>query len=124
VLPIDLVRTHLTDEEDATPPDGPATHDLTDGHGNRLVETKRFTIRVTDKPTSSGNRPDPTATAAGSVVIETKPSSGKVARIKLADDGSVTITATSITFDAGTGGDIHLNARNVTVKVAGTMDVS
>lgn len=123
VLPIDLVREHLTDANDTDPPDGPATHDLTDGHGNRLVETKRFTIRVTDRPTSSGSRPDPTATDAGSVLIETKPGSGQGARIELKDDGSVTITATKITFDAGQG-DIALKANNVKVSVTGTMDVS
>ena len=44
----------------------------------------------------------------------------------LKDDGSVTITATSITFDTQGRGDIELKAKNVKVHLdgGGTMDVS
>lgn len=114
---------HLPDGGGAAA-DGPASHDLIDGDGNRIIETARFVVRVTDQPTRSDGRPDPTSSApAGSVLIETQPSGGNGASIELKDDGSVTITASAISLDAGQG-DITLKANNVKVKVAGTMDVS
>jgi hypothetical protein len=124
VLPIGMTdREHLPDGGGAAA-DGPANHDLIDGDGNRIIETARFVVRVTDQPTHSDARPDPTSDSpAGSVLIETKPSGGSGARIQLKDDGSVTITATSISLDAGQG-DIKLKANNVKVSVTGTMDVS
>jgi hypothetical protein len=124
MLPIGIAaREHLPDGGGA-PTDGAASHDLIDGDGNRIIETARFVVRVTDQPTHSDARPDPTSDSpAGSVLIETKPGSGSGASIQLKDDGSVTITASAITLDAGQG-DITLNANNVKVSVAGTMDVS
>jgi multisubunit Na+/H+ antiporter MnhE subunit len=47
----------------------------------------------------------------------------KTARIVLNNDGSITITGSAITLDAGTG-TIDLKAANVNVKVTGKMDVS
>jgi hypothetical protein len=124
VLPIGVSdREHLPDGGGAAA-DGPASHDLIDGDGNRIIETARFVVRVTDQSTHSDARPDPTSDSpAGSVLIETKPGSGSGASIQLKDDGSVTITASSISFDAGQG-DITLKANNVNVSVTGTMDVS
>ncbi|WP_033262867.1 hypothetical protein [Amycolatopsis vancoresmycina] len=115
-------------EVDQVPLDGAAAHDLTDRRGNRVVETARFVLRVVDDPgglTPVPQRPDPEAGApAGSVLIETKPESGTPARILLRADGSVTITGSSITFDAGDG-QIDFRAKDVRVALAGgTMDVS
>lgn len=124
LLPIGISdREHLPDGGGAAA-DGPASHDLIDGDGNRIIETARFVVRVTDQATRSGARPDPTSgTPAGSVLIETKPGSGGGASIQLKNDGSVTIKASAISLDAGQG-DITLKANNVKVNVDGTMDVS
>jgi hypothetical protein len=123
VLPVGLVqREHMTDG-DGTAPDRRATHDLIDADGTRLIETTRFVIRVTDDPTACTSRPDSDA-EEGSVLIQTKPSSGGGASIELKDDGSVTVTASSITLDTAGQGDITLKANNVKVQVSGTMDVS
>jgi hypothetical protein len=109
---------------DALPGDGPATHDLIDGDGVRVIETKTFVIRVTDQPTDITGRPLPGSDAPdGSVLIETKPNSGSGAQIILKADGSITVKGTSISFDSGSG-DITLKAANVKVNVSGTMDVS
>jgi hypothetical protein len=125
VLPVGVEQREHLGSGSSVPPDGPATHDLVDADGTRVVETARFVVRVTDTLPDCTTRPVPGPDApAGSILIETKPSSGKAASIRLGDDGSVTITGTSITFE--TQGDISLHAANVKVKVGdhGTMDVS
>jgi hypothetical protein len=127
VLPVGVEQREHLGSDDPTPADGPAAHDLVDGDGTRVVETARFVVRVTDTLTRCTARPTPGPDApAGSVLIETKSSSGTGASIRLRDDGSVTITGTSITLDTKGDGDISLNAKNVKVTVAtdGTMDVS
>lgn len=127
VLPVGITqREHLPSGGGAAP-DGPASHDLIDADGTRVLETTRFVVRVTDQPTDCTARPAPGADApTGSVLIETKPSNGTGASIQLRDDGSVTITATSITFDTLGRGDISLRADNVAVTLSdtGKMDVS
>ena len=127
-LPVGIAdREHLPDGSSGEPTDGPATHDLIDADGTRVIETSRFVLRVTDQLTQSPGRPEPgDDAAAGSVLIETRSSSsGKSAQILLKDDGTVTITATSITFDTAGQGDIELKAKNVKVELSGgTMDVS
>ncbi len=147
VLPIGLSDREDIDKGDGQANDGPATHDLTDGDGVRIVETKQFVIRVNDQPTTASQRPLPGDAPAGGVLIETKSSAheGNVAQILLAADGAITINSsasnsaaqillaatgaitikgTSITFDTGGNGDITLNAKDVKVSVSGTMDVS
>jgi hypothetical protein len=131
-LPVGIAaerREHLPASGEQLPSDGPATHDLIDADGTRVVETARFVLRVRDRDglTAVPDRPAPGDDApAGSVLIETRKGSGDPARILLKDDGSVTITATSITFDTAGRGDIELKADNVRVSLAGngTMDVS
>lgn len=124
VLPVGIQQREHLPRGGGDAPDGPASHDLIDGDGTRVIETARFVVRVTDKLTDCTARPAPGPDApVGSVLIETKQSSGKGASIRLRDDGSVTITGTKITLDAGTG-DISINAHKVAVKVADTMDVS
>lgn len=125
-LPVQIKqREHLADSTQQLPADGPATHDLIDADGTRVIETARFVLRVTDGLTQAPGRPEPgDDAAAGSVVIESRSGSDTVARIVLKGDGSVTVTGTSITFEAQD--DIALHAKNVRVKLDthGTMDVS
>ncbi len=115
-------REHLA-SGDGSAPDGPASHDLIDADGARLIETTRFVIRVTDDPTACTSRPE-TDAPDGSVLIETRQGTGQNASIRLDNDGTVTISAASITFDTAGRGDITLKADNVKVQVSGTMDVS
>jgi hypothetical protein len=116
-------REHLVDPDRQTPDDGPATHDLVDGDGTRVIETARFVLRVTDDLTHVPGRPVPDDDlGTGSVLIESRSGDG-AARIVLKADGSVSISAKSITFDAEE--QISLNAKDVRVKLdGGTMDVS
>ncbi|NMO55181.1 hypothetical protein HH310_28850 [Actinoplanes sp. TBRC 11911] len=121
VLPIGQAVQNLGPAADAEPPaSADASHDLIDAQGRRLLETAGFTVRVVDAPTPCDQRPQPAK--KGSVVIEST-KDGKSARVELKNDGSITITGTSISLDAGTG-DITMNAANVRVQVTGTMDVS
>ena len=123
-LPVGIEdREHLRDPDRQKPDDGPATHDLVDGDGTRVIETKRFVLRVTEDLTHVPGRPVPDdGLDAGSVLIESRSGDG-AARIVLKADGSVSITAKSITFDAEDR--INLNAKDVRVKLdGGTMDVS
>jgi hypothetical protein len=122
-LPIGFTQRDDIGDTAGVAVDGAATHDLIDADGTRVIETKRFVIRVTDQPTETSSRPAPGNDAPdGSVLIETKSSNG-AAQIVLKDDGSITVKGTSISFDSGSG-DITLKAHNVTVSVTGTMDVS
>jgi hypothetical protein len=121
VLPISVPTADLLPQQEASPPDtGKASHDLIGADGRRLIEVSGLTLRVTDQPTDCATRPDPGDT--GAVVLE-KVKEGKTTRIVLRDDGSIEITGTGISLDAGTG-DITLKAANVKVSVTGTMDVS
>jgi hypothetical protein len=123
-LPVAIAeREFLRDPQKQLPDDGPATHDLVDGDGTRVIETARFVLRVTDQLTKVPDRPAPDDDlGAGTVLIETKSGDG-AARIVLGADGTVTITAKSIIFDAED--HIDLNAKDVRVKLdGGTMDVS
>lgn len=123
-LPIGVSPRDDIGEGDGVIDDGFATHDLIDGDGTRVIETKRFVIRVTDQPTTCAARPAPGAGAPdGAVLIETKSAAGN-AQIVLAANGAITVKGTSITFDTSGQGDITLKANNVTVNVSGTMDVS
>ncbi|MFL6139704.1 MAG: hypothetical protein ACJ74O_18175 [Frankiaceae bacterium] len=121
VLPIGLVQREDIGESDGWVGDGAASHDLVDADGTRVIETKRFVVRVTDQPSDCTKRPKPGA-PDGAVLIETKSGNG-AAQILLKDDGSITITGTKIALDSGQG-DITLTAANVKVSVTGTMDVS
>jgi hypothetical protein len=121
VLPIGLSTDDLTSDTDASrPPSAEASHDLIDAEGRRLIEVGALTLRVLDTTTKCDQRPTPGAN--GTVVIENT-KDGKTARIEIKDDGSITISGTSIALDAGTG-DISMKAANVKVEVTGTMDVT
>lgn len=123
-LPVGIAeREFLRDPGKQLPDDGLATHDLIDGDGTRVIETSRFVLRVTGDLTRVPDRPAPDEDlGAGTVLIETKSGDGG-ARIVLSADGTVTVTAKSITFDAEDR--IDLKAKDVRVKLdGGTMDVS
>ncbi|UOX91108.1 hypothetical protein MUY14_10975 [Amycolatopsis sp. FBCC-B4732] len=123
-LPVGIdQREHLQDPARQVPPDGLASHDLVDGDGTRVIETARFVLRVTDQLTRVPDRPAPDdGLDDGSVLIESRSGAG-AARIVLKGDGSVTISAKSITFDAEDR--IELNTKDVRVQLdGGTMDVS
>jgi hypothetical protein len=121
VLPVSLPTDDLAPgQAAAVPRTGDASHDLIDADGRRVVEVTGLTVRVVDVPTSCSKRPDPGET--GVVVLESV-KEGKAARIVLRSDGSIAITGTAITLDAGEG-DITLKAADVKVSVTGTMDVS
>ena len=124
VLPIGVTPRDDIGETDGTAPDGVASHDLIDGDGTRVIETKRFIIRVTDQPTTCTARPPISDAPDGSILIATKSANG-AAQILLKADGTITVKGASITFDTSdAGGDITLKANNVKVSVTGTMDVS
>lgn len=124
VLPVGVSAREDIGTGDGSAQDGPATHDLIDGDGARVIETKRFVVRVTDQPTTCTARPEPGNDAPdGSVLIEAK-SESSAAQIVLREDGSITVKGTAITFDTSGHGDITLKADNVKVNVSGTMDVS
>jgi len=121
VLPIGAPNTEDIGDSDGTAPGGPASHDLIEADGTRIIETTRFIIRVTDHSTEAGERPEPSEAPSGGVMIQAKGSDS--ATISLAPNGAITVSGTSIAFSAGSG-DISLTAANVRVKVTGTMDVS
>jgi hypothetical protein len=126
VLPVGLSdRESIGSDDKAT--DGLASHDLIDGDGTRVIETSRFVIRVTEETSSASDRPEPGDAPDHSVLIETRSSvdeSTPSAQILLRSDGSIAITGSSISLDAGSNGDITLNAKSVKVTVQQTMDVS
>jgi hypothetical protein len=122
-LPIGVNPREDIGDGDGWVGDSNASHDLIDGDGVRVIETKRFVVRVTDDPSSCTTRPTPGDDAPdGAVLIETKSSQG-AAQIILHADGSITVKGSSISFDSGAG-DITMKAANVKVSVTGTMDVS
>jgi hypothetical protein len=123
VLPVGLTSREDIGDDTGQANDEPATHDLIDGDGVRIIETKQFVIRVTDDPVTASGRPGVGDAPNGGVLIEAK-SSDSQAQILLAPDGTVTVKGTSMTFDTGGQGDITLKANNLKVNVSGTMDVS
>ena len=121
VLPVSIPTDDLPATENAAPPSsGDASHDLIDADGRRVVEVSGLRLRVADIPRQCTERPDPGE--VGVVLLENT-KDGKAARIVLHNDGTIAITGTGITLDAGDG-DITLKAADVKVSVTGTMDVS
>jgi len=98
---------------------GTATNDLIDADGNRVIEVGELTIRVGRSALkSAGTRPTRGTTDA--VTIE---HAGGKASIIVKSDGTITIHA-GANLELSAGGTISLDAAQVKVKVAGTMDVS
>jgi hypothetical protein len=100
---------------DQAPPEheGKVSQDLIDADGNRVIEVGQLTIVVLPqaKLRAAGQRPEHGEHVPGGASIIVKP------------DGSIAIKAERIELDAGEG-DITMKARNVNVKVTGSMDVS
>lgn len=114
------VRQSLPDDQAASAPTGAATNDLIDADGARVIEVGRLTVRVQPtKLAAAGTRPAAPSDANEHVTIEHESGS----RIVINSSGDITITAK---------GDMNLNvdktltiqADQVNVKVANTMDVS
>jgi hypothetical protein len=124
ILPVGVaseLRTSLADDAEPEPHTGSVTQDLIDADGNRVIEVGELTIRVTrDALASAGTRPE-RAGDADSVTIEHADAGSKIVMLA---DGTVRIQASRIEFDAGSDGEISLTAKNVTVSVADSMDVS
>jgi hypothetical protein len=111
-------RAQLSDTEPANEYTGKATNDLIDADGNRIIETGELTLRVgRNDLANAGTRPA-RPSDDGSITIEHHGG----ATIVMKQDGSVTITAKNITFDAGDG-TITLKADSVDVQVQSNMNV-
>jgi hypothetical protein len=111
-------RSTLADDAVPAEHTGAVTNDLTDADGNRVIEVGELTVRVgRDTLGKAGTRP-PRGEEDG-VTIEH--SSG--AKIVMKQDGTVLIEAAK-NLELKAGGDIKLEATNVKVSVAGSMDVS
>jgi hypothetical protein len=121
ILPVGVAqsaRATLPDTQQTTDAPTKATNDLIDAEGNRIIEVGELTVRVTDQLSSPGTRPQ-RAGDSGSVTIEHTGG----ASIVMKSDGSIEITGTKLTIDAGSG-DIEMKANNVKVSVTSSMDVS
>ncbi|MGV9818739.1 hypothetical protein [Nocardia xishanensis] len=122
ILPVGVdqaVRSSIGDDDEPEPHTGPVTQDLIDADGNRVIEVGELTIRVTRELADAGTRPERGDSDA--VTIE---HADVGSRIVMTSDGTVRIEATKIELDAGSEGEIAMTAKNVTVSVTGTMDVS
>ena len=126
ILPVGVPegeRADVSDESAAPRHTGPASNDLIDADGNRVIEVGELTIRVgRDSLKDAGERPA-RAKAADSVTIEHADGD---ARIVIASNGAITVSAKGTLALQSREGDITLDAKNVTVKLAGdgVMDVS
>jgi hypothetical protein len=107
-------------QDPVAPPDGPASDDLIDSHGNRIIEVGSLSIRVGEKALDSpGIRPE--VAEAGSVVIEH--SDGKSSIVMKADGTIIIEAGSNLTIKAKE--KLTLDAKNVEVNLGpgGTMDV-
>lgn len=125
ILPAEVDQGSRSQVSDTTTPaeySGKVTNDLIDADGNRVIEVGELTVRVGhDKLGNAGTRPARPATAdQGSITIQH--ASGE-SSIVMKPDGSVTIKAKNITFDAGSAGTITMKAKIVDVQVQSNMNV-
>ena len=122
ILPAEVDQGSRSQVSDTTTPSeysGKVTNDLIDADGNRVIEVSELTLRIGhDKLGSAGTRPA-RPSDQGSITIEH--ASGE-SSIVMKQDGSVTITAKNITFDAGSG-NITMKAAAVDVQVQSNMNV-
>lgn len=114
-LPVNQSTAPITGQADHLP-SGEVVNDLTDAAGTRVIEVGKLTLRVGK---SRGMNDRPSHSAGESISIEH--SDGK-ASIRIGQDGAITITGHSITFDAGDG-TIAMSAKDVTVSVSNHMTV-
>ena len=108
----------LDAEEDPDPYADVASNDLIDAAGNRIIEVGELTIRITRSLEVAGERPD--RGEADSVTIEHADAGS---RIVMKSNGDIVIEAgRDLAITAAR--NVTLEANNVNVSVAGTMDVS
>ncbi|MFT8245003.1 hypothetical protein [Roseomonas sp. BN140053] len=109
-----------TDTADHEPgPDTPATHDLIDAAGNRVIQVGKLTLRIgPDADAKAGTRP-----ASESAAFSLRHADGK-AEITMDANGAITIRGERISLDAGSNGTVSINARDVDVSVANRMNVT
>lgn len=120
-LPIgvpEYLRGGVPPIEDAPVPHaGPASHDLIDADGDRVIEHRSITIRIGD-PTEVTDRPK-VGEAAG-VTIE----HAGGARLTMRQDGTVEIEARSLDLKSTQGGAARLSLSNGNIEIeAGTVDI-
>jgi hypothetical protein len=130
ILPVDVPESARSTISDTTTPKehtGKVSQDLIDAEGNRIIEVGELTIRIgKDGLKNAGERPDRPDDKDSITIEHTKGES----KIVMKPDGSVTITAKKIEFDAGSGDitmkakNVNINADDVKVQVKNSMDVS
>jgi hypothetical protein len=106
-------REKASDEEAPAPYEGPASHDLIDAEGNRVLEVGSLTVRVPkkDQGAAAGTRPDKGADK-GSITIEHADGGSQIV---MKQDGTILIKGKGITLDAGEG-QIVLKGKSVDVQ--------
>ena len=115
ILPVGAPTTIAENQKPETPPPyhkGKVSQDLIDADGNRVIEVGELTIRIApqDKLKDAGQRPEHGQHIEGGASIIIKA------------DGSVSIQAKKIEFDAGDG-EITMKAKKIDVEVTDSMDV-
>jgi hypothetical protein len=109
-------RAAIADDAQPEPPTGPATQDLIDADGNRVIEVGKLTIRIgRNALRSAGERPP---VADPPVAIEHE--SGT--RILIRDDGTVVVESAS-NLELRAKQDIRMKAKNVIAEVEESFDV-
>lgn len=122
ILPAGIpAQQRATLADSATPQEhtGPATNDLIDADGNRVIEVGELTVRIgRGQLNPAGNRP-----ARGEADAVTIEHAAKGSKIVIKKDGTIEIHAAADML-LKADGDIKMEAQNVKVKVSGSMDVS
>lgn len=114
ILPVDSESAQRESVNDETHPagyEGPASNDLIDASGNRIIEIGSFTLRYgKEKLKDAGTRPAPEAEDSLTIMH-----ADNKAKITMDSDGNISIEGASITLDAGSG-DITLKGGAVKVE--------
>lgn len=97
----------------------PATHDLTDAAGNRVIQVGKLTLRIgPDENAKAGTRPE-VATAAFCL----RHADGQ-AEITMDQNGVIIIKGKAITLDAGATGTVEIKAKDVNIVVQQRVSVT
>jgi hypothetical protein len=118
ILPVGIDASKRSEAAGDNKPEehtGPASQDLIDAEGNRIIEVGELTIRVTrSKLTGAGQRPARGGTA-DAITIEH--ADGEASLI-IKKDGTIEITAKKLAINAGSGDIEMTTAGNVTIEGA------
>jgi hypothetical protein len=100
-------------------PDAPATHDLIDAAGNRVIQVGKLTLRIgPDDNAKAGTRP-----TAESAAFAIRHADGK-AEVTVDQNGVITLKGERIRLDAGSNGTVEINARDVNISVGNRVNVT